>query len=157
MCTIADGAHFDGVHQFAIVDTTTEPVETSARVRRPARQRHSREFKRQVVKLTLEPGASVARIALDHGINANLLFNWRRLYLLRARPLLKASRPLTPPMLPVKVSTGEEERVATSPSKGPTVGENVIEIELAGVRILVRGDVDGKALRTVVDVLWRRS
>ena len=140
------------------MDTTTEPVETSAGTRGVPRQRHSREFKRQMVKLTLEAGASVARIALDHGLNANLLFNWRRLYLLRARPPLKASRPLTPPMLPVKVSAGEGEMVAASPNRSPMAGESaVIEIELAGARILVRGDVDVKALRTVVDVLWRRS
>ena len=154
---MADGAHSDSVHQSGIVDTTNQPVEKSAGARRAARQTHSRAFKRQMVMLTLEPGASVARIALDHGLNANLLFNWRRLHLLRARPALKAGRPMTPPLLPVKVSGCEREMV-TAPPRGPTVGESaVIEIELAGARILVRGGVDVQALRAVVDVLWRRS
>ena len=72
---MADGAHSDSVHQSGIVDTTNQPVEKSAGVRRAPRQSHSRAFKREMVMLTLEPGASVARIALDHGLNANLLFN----------------------------------------------------------------------------------
>ncbi|MBH2042357.1 MAG: transposase [Comamonadaceae bacterium] len=37
-------------------------------------RRHSAAFKRKLVKLTEQAGASVATIALAHGINANLLF-----------------------------------------------------------------------------------
>jgi transposase len=33
-----------------------------------------------VVEETLEPGASVAKVALRHGVNANQVFQWRRLY-----------------------------------------------------------------------------
>jgi transposase len=47
--------------------------------RRTYRQ-HSKEFKRQVVLQTLEPGASVARIAIQHAINANQVFAWRKAY-----------------------------------------------------------------------------
>jgi hypothetical protein len=32
-------------------------------------------------ELTRQAGASVAAIALEHGLNANLLFKWRREYL----------------------------------------------------------------------------
>ena len=42
------------------------------------KRRHSAAFKRKLVKLTKEAGASVAAIALAYGINANLLFKWRR-------------------------------------------------------------------------------
>ena len=34
--------------------------------------------KRQIVQLTLEPGASVAEVARVHGVNANQVFKWRR-------------------------------------------------------------------------------
>ena len=34
--------------------------------------------KRQIVHLTMEPGASVAEIARAHGVNANQVFKWRR-------------------------------------------------------------------------------
>jgi transposase-like protein len=36
--------------------------------------------KRQIVKQTLEPGASVALIARAHGLNANQVFKWRRAF-----------------------------------------------------------------------------
>ena len=42
------------------------------------RRRYTKDFKRRVVAETLEPGASVASVALRHGLNANVLFNWRR-------------------------------------------------------------------------------
>ena len=31
-----------------------------------------------VVWLAMHPGASVARVARDHGVNANQVFTWRR-------------------------------------------------------------------------------
>lgn len=42
------------------------------------RQRHSAQFKQQVVAACAEPGASVAGIALAHGLNANMLRKWIR-------------------------------------------------------------------------------
>src|SRR6185503_3524099 len=51
-------------------------------LRKPVKRRHyDSAFKRHLVELTLVPGASVARIALDHRVNANILFRWRRHYL----------------------------------------------------------------------------
>lgn len=42
------------------------------------RRRHSEEFKRQVVEACLQPGVSVAAIALANGLNANYLRRWVR-------------------------------------------------------------------------------
>jgi transposase len=47
----------------------------------PPRQRRSIAEKRRIVEETLVDGASVARVARAHGINANQVFGWRRLYL----------------------------------------------------------------------------
>ena len=44
------------------------------------RRRRSVLERRRVVEETLEAGASVARVALKHGVNANQVFQWRRLY-----------------------------------------------------------------------------
>jgi len=44
------------------------------------RQRRSIAEKRRIVEETLAPGASVARVARAHGVNANQVFGWRRLY-----------------------------------------------------------------------------
>ncbi|EOZ7032937.1 IS66-like element accessory protein TnpA, partial [Escherichia coli] len=38
------------------------------------------EFKWRLVQQTLLPGACVAQIARENGINDNLLFNWRHLW-----------------------------------------------------------------------------
>jgi transposase len=40
------------------------------------RRLHTPEFKQQVVDACLEPGASVAGVALAHGVNANLVRRW---------------------------------------------------------------------------------
>ncbi|HEV2645133.1 MAG TPA: transposase [Acidobacteriaceae bacterium] len=44
------------------------------------RRRWSAVERRRVVEETLEAGASVARVALRHGVNANQVLQWRRLY-----------------------------------------------------------------------------
>jgi len=35
------------------------------------------EQKRRIVEATLVPGASIARVAREHGVNANQVFQWR--------------------------------------------------------------------------------
>lgn len=40
------------------------------------RRRFSREFKARIVAECQEPGASVSRIALDNGLNANMVRRW---------------------------------------------------------------------------------
>jgi transposase len=46
---------------------------------RPRRQRHSAELKAQILAECEVPGASVARVAMSHGINANVVHRWRQL------------------------------------------------------------------------------
>ena len=43
------------------------------------RRRHSAELKALVLSECAQPGASVAGVALSHGINANVVHKWRRL------------------------------------------------------------------------------
>lgn len=42
------------------------------------RRRHAAELKSRVLAACNEPGASVAAVALAHGLNANLVHKWRR-------------------------------------------------------------------------------
>jgi transposase len=44
--------------------------------RRRRRRRHSAEFKAQVVAACRRPGMSMAAVALEHRLNANLLRRW---------------------------------------------------------------------------------
>ena len=46
----------------------------------PSRRRRSSEERRRIVEETLGAGSSVARVARKHGVNANQVFQWRRLY-----------------------------------------------------------------------------
>ncbi len=46
--------------------------------KKKTRRRHSAELKQQILTQCAEPGASVASIALSHGINANVVHKWRR-------------------------------------------------------------------------------
>jgi len=43
------------------------------------RRRYSRELKAQILAECDAPGASVAKIAMSHSINANILHGWRKL------------------------------------------------------------------------------
>jgi transposase len=43
------------------------------------RRRHGAALKAQVLAECDQPGASVASVALNHGLNANLVHRWRRL------------------------------------------------------------------------------
>ncbi len=42
------------------------------------RRRHNAEFKHQVLAACAQPGASVAAVALAHGLNDNLVHKWRK-------------------------------------------------------------------------------
>jgi transposase len=66
---------------------------------------------RRVVEETFEVGASVARVALKHGINANHPFQWRRLY---RDSKLGATPPGAVKLLPVMVA-GDEELLKPEP------------------------------------------
>lgn len=66
----------DSVHEQIIVDTnmTTQPPN------KPKRRTYSGEFKALLVKEATDSGRSIASIAREHGINQNLLHNWKRQY-----------------------------------------------------------------------------
>lgn len=46
---------------------------------RATRRRYSAEFKAQVLAECEAPGASVAKVAMAHGINDNVVHHWRKL------------------------------------------------------------------------------
>ena len=59
--------------------------------KRDGRSCYDQEAKRELIEACLRPGVSVARVALQHGINANLLRTWitrhrRQLELMLGRP-----------------------------------------------------------------------
>ena len=121
------------------------------------RRRFSEDFRRGLVQRTLVPGASVAKIALEHRLNANLLFKWRRLYLRE----LAGPRGEAPKLLAVNLEHVSSvpvsrllETVAPAPSRSAAAGS--IEIELPGGRVRLKGTVDAETLRSVLQMLTDR-
>ncbi|QJY33123.1 transposase [Diaphorobacter sp. JS3050] len=113
------------------------------------RRKHSEELKQALVERSLEPGASVAAIAQEHGINANLLFNWRRLHLRAQAPAVEAAA--SPTLLPVTVQM--EPAVKTPKVIAPRPSSGVIEIDVGATRVRLRGAVDETSVRCVLRLL----
>jgi len=107
-------------------------------------------LKREIVAASFAPGSSVSEVARHYDVNANQVFNWRKLY--SDDPRAPAVLSSAPQLIPVMV-TADHDAVAAEPS---TVAET-IEIDLAGkYRVRVSSGVDARALRRVLDVLERR-
>ncbi|EMH7336823.1 IS66-like element accessory protein TnpA [Serratia ureilytica] len=66
--------------------------------RRKGCPNYSPEFKQQLVAASCKPGISISKLALENGINANLLFKWRQQW--REGKLLLPSAE-NPQLLPV--------------------------------------------------------
>lgn len=113
---------------------------------RRRRRDHSPELKRELVARSLVPGASVAAIALEAGINANLLFTWRRAHL----EAMKGTAAAEPVLLPVQVQSTQAPTVASTVR---SVAMSAIEVDLNGARLRVRGVPDEAALRCVLQAL----
>jgi transposase len=102
-----------------------------------------------MVAESLAPGASVSKVAQRYGVNANLLFTWRRL---EVQADAKGEAELVK-LLPVTVTEGEAPTVSPVATKEP-IGR--MEIVLSGgERIIVDADVDATALARVVRTLAR--
>ena len=111
------------------------------------RRRHAEEFKQALVERSLEPGASVAAIAQEAGVNANLLFNWRRLHLQAQTPTIGGTAPV---LLPVTMVAAVEPIASPPPSSPPPriAPTGTIEIDINGARVRLRGAVDEASIRS---------
>ncbi len=90
------------------------------------RRRRSAGERRRVVEETLVSGASVAKVALRHGVNANQVFQWRRLY----RDDKLGAPPETAMKL-LSVSVAEDEELLKSePTEAVRAKSGAIHIEL---------------------------
>lgn len=125
-------------------ESNSSPVITTKR-------RHSAAFKRKILELIEQPGASVAAVALEHGVNANLVFKWRRAKLERKRTPRATHQPA---LLPVSVGSQESFLTVAAPEPDRTVRkEGFIEVEIGGARVLLRGSVDPASVRSVLMAL----
>jgi transposase len=81
---------------------TEKPTELTKRLvvghKRDGRSCYDKQAKRELIEACLQPGVSIARMGLQHGINANLLRTWitryrRQRELMVGRPAVELAAP----------------------------------------------------------------
>jgi transposase len=114
------------------------------------------EEKLRIVRLTLEPGASVAGIALANGVNANQVFRWKRQYE-RGELKPRGSKRATA-LVPVTIAAEPEVSKLIESSRPtaalPSAGS--VTIEFPGRALLsIEGPADPAVIRAVLESLAR--
>lgn len=119
---------------------------------RKGRPNYPVEFKRRLAAAACEAGVSVSKISMANGVNANMVFKWRREYragLLDNLP--DASTTLLPVVLadtPLMVAPAVMVQ-ATSPA----ANLSMVEVIFADAIVRVREGVDAALLRTIFQSL----
>ncbi|CAM5350386.1 IS66-like element accessory protein TnpA [Eoetvoesiella caeni] len=117
------------------------------------RRRYTVDFKRQVVQESMASGASIAGVAMAHGLNANQLHNWR--WQFRRGDF----GPITdgPVLLPVQIKAvtvqakPQPAKIIDSQDRGVSSGH--IELIFPRARVVVHGAADLPTLRCLVQAL----
>jgi transposase len=137
------------------MESATSPVSHP----RTKRSYRSIEERRRIVEETLAPGVSVATVARAHGVNANQVFGWRKLYqtgLLEPKQVPR-SREQQPPvrLLPVMISAETERAPQPLETKADAAisSSGSIELIFAKARVPISGQVDSAVLRVILESL----
>jgi transposase len=114
---------------------------------RSQRRRHGAEFKAQVLAQCQEPGASVAAVAMAHGLNVNLVRKWlvgrgiKRTGLPAPRTVARTQPAASEPsaaslqFIPVQLAPAT---TATDEATAPRVAHIHIELTRGGTQLCVR-------------------
>jgi transposase len=103
-----------------------------------------------MVEETLEAGASVARVALRHGVNSHQVFQWRKLYRegrLGERGMAGAT------LLPVRVAEPSSAAAGAREAERQRAAYGAICVELPKGQLRITGRVDAQTLRVVLEQL----
>jgi transposase len=108
--------------------------------------------KRRIVEATFVPGASIARVAREHGVNTTQVFQWRHEY---RKGTLGIGQQAQTRLVPVTV-TAEPSSVTGSEIGSVITRSGSINIELPGRAVIsVEAGVDPELVRTVLGSLLR--
>ena len=113
---------------------------------RKRRPNYPAKFKERLAKEACEPGVSVSKLAQQHGINANMLFKWRRDL---REGLLTDSRSQPAQLLPVVV----QRTSVRSNLPSATISGGFIEIVIADAVVRVSAGTDAALLQLVLQSL----
>jgi len=116
----------------------------------PKRQRRSIAEKRRIVEETLAEGASVARVARAHGVNANQVFYWRKLYQAGRLGASSATQ-----LLPVRVrrESPPPAITLTEPRSSAASFCGTIHIELRDAQVRIEGNADPALVHVLLECL----
>ena len=127
---------------------------------RAKRSYRSVEERRRIVEETLVPGVSVSTVARAHGVNANQVFGWRKLYqsgLLEPKQVSSVQAQPSPlRLLPVMISSEAEQAPQPFAAKAADAAVSCpgsIELIFAKARVHLSGQVDTAALRVILESL----
>ena len=110
---------------------------------RSGRPNYPADFKRRLAIEACAPGISVSKLAQQNGINANMLFKWRRE--LRAGLF----EPVAPALLPVHI----QPATTRSPSLPPAEPSGMIEIIIGDAVVRLHAGIDAALLQLVLQSL----
>ncbi len=114
---------------------------------RKGRPNYPVEFKRRLASAACEAGVSVSKLAMAHGVNANMVFKWRREF---CAGLFEEAKHATPKLLAVEVSEPPAQAVmAAAPGTALSAVSEPIEIVFSDAVVRVREGASVTLLRTV--------
>lgn len=86
-----------------------EIMDTMATHKARTRRNHTPELKAQILAACDHPGASVAKVAMAHGINANIVHSWRRLAREGKLPTAQAKAQFVPVTVDATTAQGRDD------------------------------------------------
>ena len=108
---------------------------SEAHAKRPARRYYSAELKTQVMQECRQSGASVAGVALSHGINANIVHRWLR----EQAPSALVPQSQANAFVPVTLND-------SAPGHAPHAEPDIrVEVQRANATIVVKWPLQGSA------------
>lgn len=114
------------------------------------------EFKRRLAVESCAAQISIAKLALHYGLNANMLFRWRREYQAGkfGAQSTAGQAAKAPPFLPIVTpATSSPAKPAMAPSHAP----GYLEIRRGDFCVRICGEVSAAALHRVLDCLAARE
>jgi transposase len=85
-----------------------------------SRRRYSAELKAEVLAQCGDPGASVAKVAMSHGINTNVVHRWRKLAREGRSEVVRPHREFVPVPLTASVPPGSGGEIRLQLRRGAT-------------------------------------
>jgi transposase len=111
----------------------------------------SKQERRRIVELTMGTGVSVARVARAHGVNANQVYAWRRLYETGKLGAPASQATLVPVRITDTNAPGTLAGISNRGNRHIPLG--AIQIDFAKARVQIEGTPEPATLRTVLECL----